>query len=122
MRNISLVYKICDEGAWQEAERGGLFAGSSADIADGFIHFSTADQLPETARRHFSGVTGLVLVAVPAEALGPQLRWERSRRGQWFPHFYGVLPTWLASWVQPLPLDSNGQHRFPALEGQGEGL
>ena len=60
------IYKICDAGLWREAERAGIFAGVPVDLADGYIHFSTAGQLAETAARHFAGTTDLVLVAVDA--------------------------------------------------------
>ena len=68
------IYKICDAAAWQEAERAGEFAGAPVDLADGYIHFSTADQVEETAAKHFAGQSNLVLVAVDADALGTALK------------------------------------------------
>ncbi len=64
------IYKICDTALWREAERSGVFAGAPVDRADGYIHFSTAGQVAETAARHFAGQADLVLVAVDAAALG----------------------------------------------------
>ncbi len=77
---------------WREAARDGVFRGAPIDLADGYIHFSTAAQVAETAARHFAGATDLVLVAVDAAALGDALRWEPSRGGALFPHLYGTLP------------------------------
>lgn len=110
------IYKICDAALWREAERAGAFAGAPVDRADGYIHFSTAGQVRETAARHFAGVPDLVLVAVSEEALGPALRYEPSRGGALFPHLYGALPLSAVRWVKPLRLDAEGQHVFPELE------
>jgi|ERR1051326_521341 uncharacterized protein (DUF952 family) len=110
------IYKICDAAAWQAAERAGEFAGAPVDLADGYIHFSAADQVAETAARHFAGQRDLVLVAIDAATLGPALKWEPSRGGALFPHLYGTLPLRAVRWVKPLPLGSDGRHVFPALE------
>jgi uncharacterized protein (DUF952 family) len=110
-----LVYKICPLALWSEAERDGVFRGTPVDHADGFIHFSTAEQVGETAARHFAGAGDLVLVAVEAERLGPALKWEPSRGGALFPHLYRDLPLAAVQWVKPLPLGPGGQHRFPPL-------
>jgi uncharacterized protein (DUF952 family) len=110
------IYKICDAAAWQAAERTGEFAGAPVDLADGYIHFSTADQVAETAAKHFAGQGDLVLVAVAADALGPALKWEPSRGGALFPHLYDTLPRSAVRWTKPLPLGPDGHHVFPALE------
>jgi len=109
----SLIYKIVPRPLWQEAEAGGSFAGAPVDLADGYIHFSTAAQVRETAAKHFAGQQDLLLVAVDAAALGEALRWEPSRGGALFPHLYAALPVAAALWVRPLPLGADGQHRFP---------
>jgi uncharacterized protein (DUF952 family) len=109
------IYKICDSTFWHKAERAGVFAGAPVDHADGFIHFSTAEQVAETAARHFAGQADLILVAVDAGALGPGVRYEPSRGGALFPHLYGTLPLTAVRWVVPLPLGPNG-HVFPELE------
>jgi len=106
------IYKICDAALWRAAERAGTFHGAPVDVADGYIHFSTAEQVRETAARHFAGVSDLVLVAVDADALGAALRDEPSRGGALFPHLYGALPMAAVRWVKPLPLGANG-HVFP---------
>jgi uncharacterized protein (DUF952 family) len=110
-----VVYKICKAAEWDEAERAGLFRGASIDRADGFIHFSDAGQVAETAARHFAGAADLVLVAVAAAALGPALKWEPSRGGALFPHLYGALTLDAVLWVKPLPLGADDCHRFPEL-------
>ncbi len=109
------IYKICDAALWREAERERRFRGAAVDARDGFIHFSTAAQLAETAARHFAGAADLVLVAVDAGTLGPALKWEPSRGGTLFPHLYGALPLDAVLWVRPLPLGADGRHHFPEL-------
>ncbi len=110
------IYKICDAAAWCTAERLGEFTGAPVDLADGYIHFSTADQVKETAAKHFAGQRDLVLVAVDADALGAALKWEPSRGGALFPHLYGTLPLHAVRWVKPLPLGPDGRHVFPVLQ------
>lgn len=111
----SIIYKICPEYLWLEAEAAGRFDGAPIDHADGFIHFSTADQVIETAARHFSGQEGLLLIAIDAPALGPELKYETSRGGALFPHLYATLPLSAVKWAKPLPLGSDGRHVFPDL-------
>ena len=113
---MTLIYKICPQSLWPEAEAAGAFEGSPVDRADGYIHFSTAAQTPETASRHFGGQAGLLLIAVEAERLGEALRHEPSRGGDLFPHLYEPLPLAAVRWVKPLPLGSDGRHVFPDLE------
>ena len=120
MRHLSsaamsaLIYKICPEAAWREAERAGRFNGSPVDLADGFIHFSAAGQVRETAARHFSGTDALLLVGVDPAALGDALRWEPSRGDALFPHLYAPLPLSAVRKVEHLRLGADGRHSFPA--------
>lgn len=111
------IYKICPESLWREAQSLGVFEGAPVDLADGFIHFSTADQVTETAAKHFAGQRELLLVAVDAAMLGSKLKYEVSRGGALFPHLYGALELASVLWVRPLPLDAEGNHDFPALGG-----
>jgi len=115
-----MIFKIVPARLWSAAEAAGQFTGSSVDVADGFIHFSTAAQVRETAARHFAGQADLLLAAVSAAALGDGLRWEPSRGGDLFPHLYGPLPLSVIAWATPLPLDEDGRHVFPPLDG-GDG-
>ena len=110
------IYKICDRAHWRAAEEVGAFRGVGIDQRDGYIHFSGAAQVEETAARHFQGAADLVLVAVEADQLGPALRWEPARGGALFPHLYGALPIVSVRWVKPLPLGAHGRHVFPELE------
>lgn len=109
------IYKICPASAWREAERQGVYRGSPDDHRDGFIHFSTASQVAETARKHFAGQTGLFLIEVDAEALGEALRWERSRNDELFPHLYGELDLGVVVGVRELHARSDGSHDIPEL-------
>ena len=111
----SVIYKICYAALWRAAEREGCFRGATIDVRDGYIHFSTAGQVVETAAKHFAGAADLVLVAVDARALGAALTWEPSRGGALFPHLYGVLALDAVLWVKPLPLGADGRHIFPEL-------
>ncbi len=108
----STIYKICDAALWRSAEQAGAFHGAPIDAADGYIHFSTAAQVRETAAKYFAGLADLVLVAVDGDALGASLRYEPARGGALFPHLYGVLPTSAVLWVKPLPFGPGG-HVFP---------
>lgn len=108
-----VIYKIVPQALWQSAVEAGSFTGAPVDLADGYIHFSTASQARETAAKHFAGATDLVLVAVEGGSLGPALVYEPSRRGALFPHLYASLPVSAALWVRPLPLGAGGEHLFP---------
>lgn len=108
------IYKLTPRTDWLEAEAKGRFEGAPVDLADGFIHFSTGAQLRETARRHFAGVSSLVMVAVDPALLGDALRWEPSRGGDLFPHLYESLPLDAVLYVEDIPLDADGAHVFPA--------
>jgi uncharacterized protein (DUF952 family) len=107
-----LIYKICDAALWSAAMEAGVFDGAEIDLADGYIHFSTAEQMRETAAKHFAGRENLTLIAVEADALGEALKWEPSRGGALFPHLYRPLQTAEAAWTEPLPMGGNG-HIFP---------
>jgi uncharacterized protein (DUF952 family) len=112
---LSTIYKICPASAWREAERQGVFRGSADDKRDGFIHFSTAAQVVETARRHFFGQTGLFLIAVDVGSLGEALRWEPSRNDDLFPHLYGELDLGVVTAILDLRARSDGFHDVPEL-------
>jgi uncharacterized protein (DUF952 family) len=111
----TIIYKICPAELWREAVRTGVFHGSPVDRRDGYIHFSTPEQVVETAEKHFARQGDLMLVAVDALALGEHLVWEPSRGGALFPHLYGDLALGAVSWVVPLPLGADGRHVFPEL-------
>ena len=110
------IYKICEKALWPKAATERLFIGAPADIRDGFIHFSTATQVAETAAKHFAGVPDLILVAVDADMLGAQLKWEISRVGELFPHLYAPLPLSVVLWARPLADEVDGRRPIPELE------
>lgn len=110
------VYKIASEAMWRDAQRDGVFHGAPVDLADGYIHFSTAAQARETAAKHFAGQSDLVLIAFDGAIFGDALRWEPSRGGALFPHLYATLDPARAIWVRPLPLAADGSHIFPEFD------
>ncbi len=113
---MTTLYKIVPAVLWREAERAGVFRGAQVDLRDGFIHFSTAAQVEETAARHFAGEDDLLLVSVEGARLGQALKWEPSRGGDLFPHLYGPLDLKAVRKVEPLPLSPEGRHAFPPLD------
>jgi uncharacterized protein (DUF952 family) len=98
-----VIYKLLSAAEWTSAVEAGRFDGSADDRRDGFVHFSAADQVVETARRYFTGVTDLTMLTVDPEPLGDALRWEPSRDDALFPHLYGPLPVTAVVEVMPLP-------------------
>ncbi len=110
---MTVIYKISPRAAWTAAEAAGVFTGAPVDVADGFIHFSAAHQVRETAAKHFRGQTDLVLAAVDDALLGDKLVWEPSRGGDLFPHLYGPLPMSAVVSIVDLPLGADGGHVFP---------
>lgn len=110
-----MIYKILMEAEWQGFRISGSFAGAPVDLADGYIHFSTRYQVEETARKHFSGHELLVLVAVNPDRIATQLKYELSRGGDLFPHYYGTLMIEQIEWAKPLPLGADGRHDFSGL-------
>ncbi len=109
----AIIYHMCRAEEWRAALPSGSYPGSSQDRDDGFIHFSTASQIRESAAKHRAGQDGLLLLTVNAEALGDVLKWEESRGGALFPHLYSDLPVGAAIRVDPLPLGQDGLHVFP---------
>ena len=108
-----LIYKIFRQAEWDAFVAAGETSGAPIDVADGYIHFSTAEQAAETAAKHFAGLDDLILAAADVERLGPMLKWEPSRGGALFPHLYRSLAVDDISWHKPLPL-KDGIHRFPS--------
>lgn len=114
--NKRWIYHLSRRPDWEQAKQSGAYVGSAEDTADGFLHFSTADQVVESARKHRSGESGLVLLEVDAERLGDSLRWEPSRGGQLFPHLYGSMPVSAVAAEFDLPLGQDGEHVFPEMK------
>jgi uncharacterized protein (DUF952 family) len=110
-----LIYKIVPDALWRAVEALAQFDGAPVDLADGFIHFSTASQVRDTAAKHFAGERDLLLVAVEAERLGEALRYEPSRGGDLFPHLYAPLQLADIMRIDALPLRDDGTHDFTGL-------
>ena len=113
---MTLIFKICGDAEWRKAQGEGVYRGSAVDERDGFIHFTTAEQLAERAAKHFAQRDDLLLIAVEAGALGEALRFEPSRGGALFPHLYGTLPLAAVRFVEAIPLGADGRHRLPPGE------
>jgi uncharacterized protein (DUF952 family) len=111
---MSRIYKILSQAEWTAALGQGRFDGAGVDLADGFMHFSTAGQVGETARRYFAHQPDLVVLEVESEPLAPDLKWEPSRGGELFPHLYASLPCDLVVDVHAAPLGEDGVPRLPA--------
>ena len=106
------IYKLVANELWASAQEEGVFRGAGVDLEDGYIHFSTAAQVAETAAKWFATESDLVLVALDPDKLGPALKWEPSRGGQLFPHLYRPLRLEEVIWDKSLPLGATG-HIFP---------
>ena len=107
-----LIFKIVPRAEWQAGS--GDYQGSAHDQADGFLHLSTAAQLPETLRRYYAGKDDLILVAVDPAALGAALKWEYSQsRGEDFPHLYAPLSCDAMKWARPIAKDAAGRFVLP---------
>lgn len=113
MSSPDVVYKIVTSEQWALAETAGVFKGAPVDLADGYIHFSTADQVGETAAKHFAGQDDLLLIGVDAKMLGEALVFEPSRGNKLFPHLYADLPFAAVRSIKTLALGADGRHQFP---------
>jgi uncharacterized protein (DUF952 family) len=109
----TLVYKLTTLDDWTQAVVAGTYAGSPDDHRDGFIHLSSRHQVDATAQKYFSHIEGLCIVAFETADLGDNLRFEVSRGGDLFPHYYGQLPSTHALWIKPVPLDADGAPVLP---------
>ena len=109
-----IVYKILSVPELKQMQRDGVFCGSPADIADGYIHLSCGSQLTATLDKHFSGVDDLILAAVDLSQLGDTVRWEHARGGQLFPHIYGLLSIEAVVSVATLERTPDGAVKLPA--------
>jgi uncharacterized protein (DUF952 family) len=107
-----LIYKIFRTPEWAAMQAAGQTSGAPVDVADGYVHFSTAAQARETAAKWFADVSGLVLLACETDRMGTDLKWEPSRGDALFPHLYRDLKISDVAWSKPLPLEA-GTHVFP---------
>lgn len=110
-----LIYHLARNSGWQAALETGIYEGTAEDRADGYLHFSTAPQIVESARKHRAGEADIILLSVEATTLGHALKWEPSRGGDLFPHLYGPLQVSDVVTTIALPLAADGQHIFPDM-------
>ena len=108
-----VIYKVVSAQEWSVAKEQGEFRGAAIDLTDGYIHFSTAEQLRETVKKHFAGQTDLLLVGVEVDRLGDELKWEPSRGGALFPHLYAPLSIDSVVMTQDMPVGEDGKHIIP---------
>jgi uncharacterized protein (DUF952 family) len=109
----ALVFKVSTKDAWDMAGMWGVYTGSADDRRDGFIHLSAPHQVSGTLAKYFRGQSDLVIVAFEVQGLANNLKWEASRGGDLFPHYYGNLPATAALWSRPLDLGPEG---YPVLD------
>ncbi|MSO71786.1 MAG: DUF952 domain-containing protein [Alphaproteobacteria bacterium] len=114
MTTTPRIFHLCPRSLWDAALARDAYYGRPADIADGYIHCSTAEQVQASAAKHAAGEADLLLLSIDPDRLGESLRWEPSRKGELFPHIYGGMPVGAVVRADPLPLDSDGVHQFPA--------
>ncbi len=104
-----MIYKICTQNEWDRAVEKGVYLGSPDDERDGFIHFSTWEQVAKTREKHFKGQTDLLLIAVDEEKIKEDIKYEPSRGGDLFPHLYGQLKLDAVIWVKPVERALEGE-------------
>lgn len=110
---MSLAYKVCTKDEWDQALAKKVYTGSSIDHQDGYIHLSTKKQLNETVTKHFKGKKNLIIISFRSDKIQDKLKWEISRNGDFFPHYYGDLDTKFAEEIYGLRLNANSIHEFP---------
>ena len=110
---MSLIYKVCNNNEWKKALEVGCYKGSEIDIKDGYIHFSTKEQLKETVDKHFKKQENLIIITFKTADLVENIKWEPARNGDLFPHYYGLIDTNFAQYIYFLELGADGIHKFP---------
>ena len=117
MSDYRTIYHMANQGDWNKAVNKGLYYGSKDDLRDGFIHFSTCDQIKGSAQKHRKGQSDLLLLSARVVDFGEELKWEQSQSSApFFPHLYSALSVRLVQAVRPLPIGADGLHLFPELE------
>ena len=110
---MSFVYKVFSKDEWDHANLNKFYTGSEIDNEDGFIHFSTKEQLGEAVEKYFQGKKDLLIISFSTEKIQDNLKWEVSRNCGLFPHHYGNLETKFAEKIYNLHLNADGIHKFP---------
>lgn len=110
----TVAYKILTKEQLTQFLKSGTFTGAPVDIADGYIHMSTAGQVRDTLDKHFAGQANLHIAAVDLVALGETVKWEVSRGRALFPHIYADLPLSAVMAHGPIEFDASGELRLPS--------
>ena len=109
--NSNFVFKILEYKEWFNKEE--EYKGSSIDLKDGFIHLSTKNQVNETCKKHFSGKKNLIVIYFKIKDLENNLKWEKSRNNDLFPHYYGKIKKKLMIGFFKIRRIGDGSHEFP---------
>ena len=109
----TVAYKVLTADQMATLEHHGRLEGSPADLTDGFVHLSTAEQLPGTLARHYAGQSDLHLAAVDLDAVEASLKWAPARDGALFPHLYAPLTLDAVVAYSPLAFEHDGSVRLP---------
>ncbi len=110
--NLKYIYKIIDNDELKKVKSNGFYSGSSKDLKDGYIHFSSEEQVKSTLKKHYLNKKNLILLKVETLKLN-HLVWEQASDGSFFPHLYSPLD--LANVVDEyeITLNSDGTHKLP---------
>lgn len=108
-----IAYKILTREQLDQLLADGSFAGAPIDLADGYIHMSSAEQAQETLEKHFAGQADIQIAAIDLLALEGAIRWEVSRGGALFPHLYADLPLSAVIAHGPVAWNEDGSLALP---------
>lgn len=112
------LYRLLPAADWRAAVAEGVYRGAAHDLRDGFIHLSTAEQVEDTAAKHYADVEDLMVLAVDSARIQGELKWEPARGGDLFPHVYGVIPVEAVLAAEPVNRDRDGAFTFPHLRDE----
>lgn len=115
-----MIYHMTKRADWENAQHSGEYHAESL-TTQGFIHFSTKDQIVKVANAIYQGQTGLVILCVEESKLNADLRYEppdtnipaQHYTGEVFPHLYGVLNVDAVSTVIEFAPDAGGTFTLP---------
>jgi uncharacterized protein (DUF952 family) len=107
-----MIYKVLTAEQWAAAEAGEPIQ-APVDVADGYVHFSTDQQIQATLSKWFKGKTGCVLASFDSDDFGPSLKWETARGGDLFPHVYGDVRAWQVRSLWLLEMGEDGAPLAP---------
>lgn len=121
---MSYIFHIISHDVWETARSSAEMRVPSLD-SEGFIHFSTVNQVVKVANKHYHGVAGLGVLVVETEKLAAPLRYEppympgeiAPPTDELFPHLYGPLNTSAVKEIVDFPVGADGTFTLsPQLE------